>query len=122
MIEFKVSSPELAERVKYMQEAPEAINWNIKDIFKMVLGNIERQAKHNAPVAAYMGGTLRADIKTNFNESRMEGVIYNTVEYSTYVHEGTYKMRARPYILDAIKNEKPKIDREFQKRELLKKK
>jgi hypothetical protein len=117
MIEVHINSKELPGLLKLLGGYAEMMNENIRDVFDMALKDIELAAKHNAPVDS---GRLRADIGHKFNRREMEGIIYNIVEYSIYVHEGTYKMRARPYILNAIRGiGQSQIQRELQ-RNLLK--
>jgi HK97 gp10 family phage protein len=117
MLEFRLSSKELPGLIELLKGYSEMMNENIRDVFEMVLREIEAAAKKNSPVDT---GRLRADIGTKFNRREMEGIVYNIVEYSIYVHEGTYKMRARPYILNAIHNiGESKIQRELE-RNLLK--
>jgi len=99
MIEISISCKELPQIIKMMERYPEMTNENIRDVFKIMLPEIERYAKMDAPVDT---GRLRADIGTTFNEKELEGVVYNTVEYAIYVHEGTYKMKSRPYMRRAI--------------------
>jgi len=82
---------------------------------KMATTNMERKAKENctpgmtpyyrAPVQT---GWLRENIESMVvTEPRMVvGSIYDFVEYAAYVHDGTYKMPARPFILDAIISER----------------
>lgn len=115
MISITVTSRDLKERIDLMKRYPEMINANIVDVFKAVLLDIERISKKNAPVDT---GRLRADIATKLYQKELKGVVYNTVEYAIYVHEGTRKMRARPYILNAIRGEEPKIVRELQRNAL----
>ena len=69
------------------------------------------EASKNTPVAIVNGGALRKS--TSFKTSGGNGSAPYTppinsvaigwfTEYATYVHEGTYKMRARPEIRNAI--------------------
>jgi hypothetical protein len=119
MIELKIKSKELPGVIKSMEEYPETINKNIINVFKVILPEIEKYAKMDAPVDT---GRLRSDIGYRINQRMMEGVIYNTVEYAFYVHEGTSRMRARPYIKNAIKDQgRIRIKRGLEKN-LLKKK
>lgn len=113
MLEVHISSKELPEMIRLLERMPQATDDNIAEVFEMMLPEIERYAKIDAPVDT---GRLRADIGTKFNRRKLEGVVYNTVEYSIYVHEGTHKMRARPYILNAIRNKaEMKMKRELEK-------
>ena len=105
--------------MKLVDEYPKTINENIKDTFKKVLEEIEKYAKMNAPVDT---GRLHQDIRAEFKSSELEGVVFNDVNYSVYVHEGTRKMKARPYILNAIRNRGEIIMERELKKNLLKQK
>lgn len=48
-------------------------------------------------------GRLRGNVHSIVENSAPDTVdVGNDVEYAHFVHEGTYKMRARPYIRDTI--------------------
>lgn len=50
-------------------------------------------------------GELQRDVAYEVNRSAENTVdIGNTLEYALDVHEGTRKMRGRPYLLDALQN------------------
>ena len=73
---------------------------NIDGVVHRELSNtaseIEEQAKNNVPVAT---GRLRASIKAEV--SGLEANIGTDVEYAHFVHDGTYKMAARPFLFSA---------------------
>lgn len=46
-----------------------------------------------------------ADVESN----SVRGVVGTDKDYSIYVHEGTSRMQARPFVLDAIKEEQDNI-------------
>lgn len=51
----------------------------------------------------YLTGALQADVQFEVERSGPDTVdVGNTLHYGKYVHFGTYKMRARPYLADAI--------------------
>ena len=51
-------------------------------------------------------GTLRGNVHYAVGNSAPNTVdVGNDVEYAHFVHEGTYKMKARPYIRDTITGE-----------------
>jgi len=70
------------------------------------------EAKANCPVGTpestgiphYVGGTLRDghQVKAEQDAYVFTRYFYNDVEYSRYVHDGTYKMAARPWFLNAV--------------------
>lgn len=75
-------------------------NLDIDNIAKRELketaSEIEKQAKANVPVAT---GRLRASIKASI--SGLEANIGTELEYARFVHDGTYKMEARPFLFSA---------------------
>ena len=73
---------------------------DIKDIERAVqeeledtANNIEDDAKRNCPVDT---GYLRSSIKTDVDKLDVE--VGTDCEYAPYVHDGTYKMSARPFL------------------------
>lgn len=65
-----------------------------------------------SPVATLNGGNLR---DTHYSEvGNFEGRIYPTASYSQFVHEGTSKMKPRPW-LDFVKKDKDKEIEELEK-------
>jgi len=70
-------------------------------MWKAVL-NIEQKAKENCPVKT--GATRRSiSSEVGFRGNQCTGVVGAGTNYSIYIHEGTSKMQARPFLLDAIK-------------------
>lgn len=82
-------------------------------------GTIVRVASYLCPVGTeetthikgYQGGSLRSTIRYEFVSNEeinvkaggMEG-IFRFVNYATYVELGTYKMKAQPFLVPAIKD------------------
>lgn len=50
-------------------------------------------------------GNLQRDVQYEVDERAKVVHIGNTLEYATYVHDGTYKMAGRPYIQDGLTGE-----------------
>lgn len=78
--------------------------------------NIEGLAKENCTPgkspyykAPFDTGTLRANNRSlvEVSEEYVQGTVYNAIEYAIHVHEGTSRMKARPFILDAVKAKEP---------------
>lgn len=59
------------------------------------------EARKNAPVDT---GRLRADIQFETVRSALLGVVYNTVFYAPFVHFGTSRMSANPYLFKAAES------------------
>lgn len=79
-------------------------DFDIDDIVERELtdsaNNIEKQAKNITPVDT---GRLRASIKADVKG--LEANIGTDVEYARFVHDGTYKMEARPFLYEAADGE-----------------
>lgn len=58
---------------------------------------VERESRLRTPVAT---GFLRASHQSRFQPLRAE--IEPTAHYAIYVHEGTRKMRSRPFLFQAV--------------------
>lgn len=57
---------------------------------------IEKQAKANCPVdTGYLRNSIKADV------DNLEANIGTKCSYASYVHDGTYKMEARPFLESA---------------------
>lgn len=50
-------------------------------------------------------GNLQRDVQYEVNERAKVVRVGNTLEYASYVHEGTSKMAGRPYIQDGLTGE-----------------
>lgn len=62
--------------------------------------------------APFKTGAMRDSIQSNVAETGRDSVgavIWTDVEYASYVHEGTSKMQARPFITDAAKEREPEV-------------
>lgn len=79
-------------------------DFDIDDIVERELADtasdIEKQAKNITPVDT---GRLRASIKADVRG--LEANIGTDVEYARFVHDGTYKMEARPFLYEAADGE-----------------
>lgn len=62
--------------------------------------NIEKEAKANTPVDT---GRLKRSIASDVQG--LEANIGTDVEYAHFVHDGTYKMEARPFLYEAADGE-----------------
>ena len=104
MITIRVSGLNLL-RAK-MLTAPRRIGKAISRAIKKSAFDLEAQAKKaltTGPTRAIDTGTLRSGTQVqSISDTKAE--VWSLVDYAIYVHEGTYKMRARPYMNEAAKN------------------
>lgn len=68
--------------------------------------NIHAGAKKRCPVDT---GRLRNSIAFRIEEGGFAGVVGTNVHYAPHVEFGTRRMRARPYLLPALEEERPKF-------------
>lgn len=77
--------------------------------------NVQTQAKRDCPVGTpesthkkkYHGGRLRQSIQ--YKPGQFTCSVGSDVYYAKYVNNGTYKMKARPFLTNAFLGEKPKF-------------
>lgn len=95
--------------VQYIQnysQAQKAINDEINNALEMIGRMVSTQASANSPV---LTGQLRDSItyKTNTNEKQV--TIGTNVEYALAVHEGDVRHKGKPYLKDAVEQNKAEI-------------
>lgn len=91
-------------------KAPSLMAKNLNDAIKKASLAIERQSMINTPV---LTGFLRASHQVIFEP--LKATIMPTADYAIYVHEGTYKMKARPFLFDAVQSQEREVDDYFKK-------
>ena len=103
----------LAELQKNLARSKSIINKHYARAIKRGSLILERDLKTGGyvPVAAVQGGTLKGSIRTAIQP--LKATIAPHTDYAIYVHEGTWKMKARPFLDTAIKNKKAEIEKEF---------
>ena len=67
---------------------------------------IETEAKQRCPVDT---GRLRSSIRSDVDETKLEGQVWTNVKYAPFVEFGTSKQHAQPYMTPAAELERPKI-------------
>lgn len=82
---------------------PETTDANIGEVFEKLMPDIARKSKELAPVDT---GRLRAAVHWRIEKSpgNVRGIVEDQVKYAPYVHEGTRRMKSRPFIRNAIMN------------------
>jgi|TARA_R100000049_G_C1935846_1_gene79708 HK97 gp10 family phage protein len=71
---------------------------------------VERASKIRSPVDT---GRMRASINTTFKP--MIATIMPNVDYAIFVHEGTSRMRGRPFLSQGLEDVDSEINRIFEK-------
>jgi HK97 gp10 family phage protein len=67
-------------------------------------------AKQNCPV-----DTGKLERSLEIEKERLRRLIGTNVDYSIYVHEGTYKMKGRPFLTNAFEADKAVLPQECRK-------
>lgn len=57
--------------------------------------------------ARVRGGALKQSGQVHFSAGSMEGEVAYTIYYAIYVHEGTFRMPARPFLTNALSDSIP---------------
>lgn len=79
-----------------------------KELVKKAAFEFEARAKLECPV---ISNTLRASIRTTFENGGMTGVISTGVEYAIYVEYGTRFMSGKPYFTPAADQVRASFER-----------
>lgn len=58
-------------------------------------------------------GGLYKSVARGVTFETLKATLYPNINYAGYVHEGTYKMRARPFIKDAFRTQDKQIQQYF---------
>lgn len=88
----------------WLNAAPGKMQTAIKSITRKVALLAERYSKLNTPVDT---GRLRASISSDIRP--MQATVSTHTNYARYVHDGTRRMRARPFMSEAEKQVGPQI-------------
>ena len=72
------------------------------------VGKVKKQMKHGYDKPIHKTGTLEGSIAHKRVSSRSEAVGTN-VKYATFVHEGTSRMKGRPFLKDGILNNQKRL-------------
>lgn len=100
-----------------MNQVRITFNDNSGDVLSMISANVSRALTAMGTVAVgqivrtmqraywrpiWLTGDLQRDVNYEAHESEHSVDIGSSLSYATYVHEGTSRMRGRPYITDAL--------------------
>jgi len=89
----------------WLHAAPEKMRKGIQNITRKVALLAERYSKQNTPVDT---GRLRSSISSTIRP--MSATISTHTNYARFVHDGTRRMRPRPFMADAEKQVATMID------------
>ena len=103
----KVTKTANAEWIDHRAEVLKQLNENKSRVLYAMgiksVGLINQQMKGGYGRPIQETGDLMRDVNFQVERSKPDTVdVGNSLEYASFVHEGTRKMQARPYIRDAI--------------------
>lgn len=90
--------------------APSNMKKNLAKAIAVSSYKVGRDSKINTPVDT---GRLRAS--TTIRVTPISGTISTNTNYDIFVHEGTRRMTARPYLRNALESNENFIDQQFKK-------
>ena len=101
-----IKGPNLTDLIK---QTNDKIIANTEDALDIVANPTQSDAKDNCPVDT---GALQADIE--IYSAKLRRQIGNNRDYALPVHNGTYKMAGRPYLLNAFEANRQSLVPELQ--------
>lgn len=115
MISISLKISGLNQLKNKFAEAPEKVAQAISRAIKTSAFILEAESKRaltEGSTRAIATGLLRSQNVVR-ELSDIRAAVYPLVHYAVYVHEGTYKMRARPWFQVAAKNASPMVREVF---------
>lgn len=112
---IKIQIKNLSEVSKRMREAPERVGNALGRAMAkagFVLEAESKKAVTSGPTRALRTGRLRADLVVR-ELTPISVKVYPIVNYAVFVHEGTYKMEARPFFEVAAHEAGPRVQEIF---------
>lgn len=124
MAEITVTIKNLPQIRSAFRKAPVKMATELNEAIKKSIFTIERESKPRTPVDT---GRLRASLGGGSFEGgsykeghgrlfkKFYGEIGSNVKYALFVHDGTSRMKARPFLMKGVKASETQIDGFFTK-------
>lgn len=106
---INVKITNLAQIKAAFKQAPALTVKYIDKAIRTSIFQVEADSKRGTPVDT---GYLRSSHQSSF--SMMRGEIMPRASYAIYVHEGTSRMRGRPFLMNAVKTNEKNIQNNFE--------
>ncbi len=106
-VEFTIQIKNPEEIMKWLAAKPDETVREIGKAIEKSVYKVNERAKRNSPVDT---GRMRASISKTVSERAMEGEVAVGVKYGIYVHEGTRRMKGRPFLGDAVRESEKEIE------------
>lgn len=112
-VQIKVEVKNIEELKRGLQKFPDKLVPQLREAVIKSAFLVEREAKILSPVDT---GRLRSSINTSygFGPLGVGAKVATNVEYAIYVHEGTKRMRARPFMRQAVQASSGQIGKFFE--------
>lgn len=112
-VQVNVTVQNLDQIKRAMAQLPQQMVPELRDAVTKSALKVERESKILSPVDT---GRLRASINTSygFGPLGIGAKVATNVEYAIYVHEGTARMKARPFMKQAVDLSQQDINRYFE--------
>jgi len=94
---------------------PQRTEADVRKVVKDNGADLQEAMQRRAPVAAYMGGTLRRSITIEIKDRGLTAVVQPNTDYASYVEYGTRFMSAQPYIRPSFMYQRYQFIRDLQK-------
>lgn len=116
-MEITVEIPNLKQLRRAFSDYPEISGIYLREAGMESAFKIEREAKILSPVDT---GRMRGSIGTSLGiaDKGLTSIVQTNVNYAIYVHEGTARMRGRPFMRQGVEKSRGQIE-EFYKRALI---
>jgi HK97 gp10 family phage protein len=111
-VEIKLEIKNLDKLVNAMQRFPKEAGAALREASMRGALMVEGQAKRLTPVDT---GRLRSSIASSLGvlDHGLSSIVSTNVVYAVYVHEGTKRMRPRPFMREAANMKSKDIEMEF---------
>lgn len=112
-IQINISIDQTFEQVREaFRKFPDKVAPYLRQAAQTAAFAIEREAKILSPVDT---GRMRASIATSLGVvSNIAAIVQTNVEYAVYVHEGTKRMRGRPFMKQGAEAAGDKIKEAYE--------
>lgn len=80
----------------------------------LIVERFSKEALTEGPTRAIRSGFLRGSVRSAV--SNLRGIIKPNTNYAGFIHEGTGRMRARPYMARGVELAVPSMQRELENR------
>ena len=115
MIEIRVDIPNLPKFQRALSSYPEIAGRKFQEAINKSIMSIHSKTQSPWPPGTPRAtGRLASSLGAGIRFGPLWGSISTDVEYAVYVHEGTYKMVARPFLKTSVEAAQSEVERHFE--------